>query len=89
MVLPDELMTVVKCAAVHQRRKLNDLVPELIRIGLAHQQADDAGGTDAPSQRRAQAWLEDWQKLGAGLQARGAKSQSCVSLLEADRGTRG
>ena len=89
MVVPDDLMTEVKLEAVHRHRKLNDLVPELIRIGLATQQAGRASTTAATHQQRAEAWLDNWQKLGTGLQNKAVSAKSCVALLEADRGTRG
>lgn len=36
--LPDELMRAVKIRAVNEGRRLKDLVPELIKIGLAETQ---------------------------------------------------
>ena len=89
MVFPDDLMTAVKIEAVHQRRKLNDLVPDLIRIGLATQRMAHAEGGNDSNVPRAQTWLEGWQKLGVGLEKKGASAKSCVALLEADRGNRG
>ena len=89
MVLPDDLLTEVKVEAVHQHRKLNDLVPELIRIGLASQRCVPGGAFRASERQRAQAWLVGWQKLGARIEGKAGTSGSCVSLLEAERGTRG
>ena len=89
MILPDDLLTEVKIEAIHQHRKLNDLVPELIRIGLANQKATSALGRKLTGRRRAQTWLEGWQKLGAGIERKAVSSESLVSILEADRGTRG
>ena len=89
MLLPDDLMTEVKIEAVHQRRRLNDLVPELLRIGLANQRHSSASSFKATDIQRGQTWLKGWQQLGAGIENRVIASESCVSMLEADRGTRG
>ena len=61
MVFPDELLTEVKHEAVRQHRKLNELVPALVRLGLLAQRQTAAVGR---SRESAEAWLTEWLALG-------------------------
>lgn len=84
--LPDDLIVRVKVEAAHQHRKLNELVPELLEIGLQHQH--DYGSSASAVRERSVDWLTQWRKLGRALD--GASSgKSAVEQLEADRGARG
>jgi hypothetical protein len=89
MVLPDNLLTEIKVEAAHQHRKLNDLVPELLRVGLASQRSGKAGLSPTADLRRAEKWLMAWEELGADIATRSSEAPSSVSLLERDRGNRG
>ena len=82
---PDSLLTEVKHEAVRQHRRLNDLVPELVRLGLAAQRQ---APTEMQCRETANAWLTEWQSLGSRV-AKKAHQGSLVKTLEADRGRRG
>jgi hypothetical protein len=57
---PDDLITEVKIEAARQRKKLKDLVPELVRAGLR------ANRVLKPSKsQESREWLDAWVKLGA------------------------
>lgn len=83
---PDDLLTEVKHEAVRQHRKLNDLVPELVRLGLAMQRQAPAG---LQCRETTEAWLTEWQSLGSRIAAKAVSPGSLVATLEADRGSRG
>ena len=82
---PDDLLTEVKHEAVRQHRKLNDLVPELVRAGLlAQRQAP----TPMQCRETADAWLTEWRALGTRILKKKQPADSLVATLEADRGSR-
>ena len=83
---PDELLTEVKHEAVRQHRKLKDLVPELVRLGLAAQRQAPA---EAQCREAADAWLMEWKSIGKRLAAKAPRTGSLVATLEEDRGSRG
>ena len=83
---PDELLTDVKHEAVRQHRKLNDLVPELVRLGLAAQRQAPTG---MQCREAADAWLTEWKSIGNRIAAKTPPTGSLVATLEADRGSRG
>ena len=85
LIFPDELLIEVKHEAVRQQRKLKDLVPELVRLGLKAQRLD-RGILDKDD---ATAWLKQWQSLGKRMTAKMKSGDSLVAGLEADRGSRG
>jgi hypothetical protein len=60
--LPDELMIEVKVLAARERRKLGELVTELVRTGIEYRQKQPL--PDETQRRAAEQWLEDWLKLG-------------------------
>ena len=60
--LPDELMIEVKVLAARERRKLGELVTELVRTGIEYRQKQPH--SDETQRRAAEQWLEDWLKLG-------------------------
>ena len=83
---PDSLLTEVKHEAVRQHRRLNDLVPELVRLGLAAQRK---APTDLQCRETANTWLTEWQSLGSRVAKKVRQPGSFVKTLEADRGRRG
>ena len=83
---PDDLLTEVKYEAVRQHRKLNDLVPELVRLGLAAQRQTPTG---MQCRETANAWLTEWQALGSRIAKKAPKAATLVATLEADRASRG
>ncbi len=92
LIFPDDLMMEVKIESVRRHRKLKDFVPELVRAGLAAQrQAMEGTAQDAESGRRvaASTWITAWQELGKRIESKATGTESCVTILEADRGTRG
>ena len=83
---PDSLLTEVKHEAVRQHRRLNDLVPELVRLGLVAQRQAPTG---RQCRETADAWLAEWQSLGSRIAKNAREPGSLVKTLEAHRGSRG
>lgn len=79
--LPDELITEIKIEAARQKKKLKELVPELVRAGL------DARRVPGPAEVQAMTqWLDEWVKLGkAATRGRPARP-TATEILTADRG---
>jgi plasmid stability protein len=78
--LPDDLVTEIKIEAARQHRKLNDLVPELLRDGLQVQRL--------PSMAKVQdgrGWLDAWLELGRAATAELPDHPTASELLAADR----
>ena len=59
--LPDELMNEVKVMATRERRKLGELITELVRTGIEHRHKQPL--LDEVQRHAAEQWLEDWLKL--------------------------
>lgn len=78
--LPDELMIEVKVEAARQKKKLNLLVPELLRAGLRAQRIPSPD-----RQRAAAAWLADWVALGRAATAGLPPGPTATEILEEDR----
>jgi hypothetical protein len=79
--LPDELVIEIKVEAARQKKKLQELVPELLRAGLSVRRSAAApeGGAMAK-------WLDEWVALGAAA-TRGLPPQpTATQILSADRG---
>lgn len=82
---PDDLMMQVKIEAARRRRKLNDLVPELVRAGLEAQRADAIDSRSTADLAAGAQWLDDWLREGAEWSAAAAPGPSAREILEADR----
>jgi hypothetical protein len=79
--LPDELVTEIKIEAARQKKKLKELVPELVRAGLSARRA--AG----PPEVRAMAkWLDEWVELGEAATRGLPAAPTATEILAADRG---
>ena len=76
--LPNDLLIEVKIEAARQRKKLKELVPDLVRAGLR------AKRTPAPVRsRESEQWLAEWVKLGeAATKGRPAKPTATEILAE-------
>ncbi|HVT58774.1 MAG TPA: hypothetical protein VHR45_10280 [Thermoanaerobaculia bacterium] len=78
--LPDELVVEIKIEAARQKKKLKELVPELVRAGLSGRRA-----TSPPEGHSMAKWLDEWVKLGEsatrGLPAR----PTATEILAEDR----
>ncbi|MEO8084964.1 MAG: hypothetical protein ABI780_14165 [Ardenticatenales bacterium] len=81
---PDDLMIQVKIEAARRRRKLKELVPELVRAGLDAQRGAVVARSPADLAAGAQ-WLDDWLRLGAEWSAAAPARPSAREILEADR----
>ena len=78
--LPDDLLTEVKIEAARQRRKLKELVPDLLRAGLR------ARKPLPPAESRAMAqWLKEWVALGAAATKGVEPGPTATQILAADR----
>lgn len=78
--LPDELITEIKVEAARQRKKLKELVPELVRAGLSAQRS--VATPDAEASAR---WLEEWVKLGATATRGRPVRPTATEILKDDR----
>ena len=81
--LPDDLMIEVKVVAARERRKLGELVTELVRTGLAQRLAQPP--EDAEERRAAEQWLDDWFKLADAVMQDASPGPTARDLLEEDR----
>jgi hypothetical protein len=81
--LPDQLMTEVKVLAAIERRKLGELMAELVRNGLAHHKTRPA--EDENRQRAAQQWLDEWVQLGAATLRDAPPVPTATQILASDR----
>lgn len=82
---PDDLMMQVKIEAARRRRKLKDLVPELVRAGLEAQRAEAVDTRTTADLEAGARWLEEWLRLGTEWGAEDAPGPSAREILEADR----
>jgi hypothetical protein len=79
--LPDELVTEIKIEAARQKKKLKELVPELVRAGLSARRMAGPAEVQAVEQ-----WLDEWVQLGkAATRGRPARP-TATEILAADRG---
>ncbi len=81
--LPDELMIEVKVLAARERRKLGELVTELVRTGIEHRQKQPL--SDEAQRRAAEQWLEDWLKLADEVMKDAPPGPTAREILEEDR----
>ena len=78
--LPDDLLIEVKIEAARQRKKLKELVPDLVRSGLR------ASRTLAPVKtRESEQWLEEWVVLGEAATKGRPPGPTATEILAADR----
>ena len=79
--LPDELVTEIKVEAAREKKKLKELVPELVRAGLRVRRAPRRVQRDAAVQ-----WLDEWVRLGAAATRDLPAGPTATEILAADRG---
>jgi hypothetical protein len=78
--LPDELVTEIKIEAARQKKKLKELMPELVRVGLR------ARRMARPPERQAMArWLDEWVELGEAATRARPTGPTVTEILAADR----
>ena len=65
LILPDELMTEVKVLAARERRKLGEVMTELVQAGIESRARQRPG--NAAARQKAREWLERWERLSADL----------------------
>lgn len=78
--LPDELLIEVKIEAARQKKKLKELVPELVRAGLSARRASGPPEVQAMAQ-----WVDEWVKLGEAATQGLPPKPSATEILAADR----
>lgn len=79
--LPDELVTEIKIEAAREKRKLKELVPELVRAGLRVRRAPRPVERDAAAK-----WLEEWVRLGEAATRGLPPGPTATEIVAADRG---
>lgn len=82
--LPDQLMTEVKVLAARERRKLGELMAELVRTGL-EQRLTQPPADQAQRRAAAEQWLAEWLKLGAETLRDAPAGPTATEILAADR----
>lgn len=81
--MPDELMTELKVIAARERRKLREIMEEVVTLGL---RARRQGPTAAQEARAAaEAWLRGWQEIGLNIENESTDPRSTVEILLTDR----
>lgn len=81
--LPDTLLTELKLIAARERRRLRDVVEEVVALGLRTRR--HAPEDDASAKAQAEQWLEQWHRLGRRIEAESVDPRSCVDIVLADR----
>ncbi len=81
--LPDELLTELKIIAARERRKLRDVMTEVVSVGLRCRQRPDV--TDHEREIGARRWLDAWADLGRKIEEASADPRTCVDILLKDR----
>jgi hypothetical protein len=78
--LPDDLLIEIKVEAARRRKKLKELVPELVRAGLrANRNLGPAASQDSKE------WLEAWVRLGEEATKGSASGPTATEILATDR----
>jgi len=83
--LPDQLLVEVKVLAARERRKLKDLIADLIRAGLMCERDQVAPLDDEVRRAAAQRWWESWSRLSELSRAGATGGPSAREILQADR----
>jgi len=84
LILPDDLMTEVKVLAARERRKLGEVMTELVQAGIESRARQRPG--NAAARQKAREWLERWERLSADLSsALPAAEGSIVEEMIRDR----
>jgi hypothetical protein len=78
--LPDDLITEVKIEAARQKKKLKELVPELVRVGLQVRRQPE------PLDRQAaERWLDEWVEMGRVATRDLPPGPTATEILSSDR----
>jgi len=84
LALPDDLMTEVKVLAARERRKLGDLMAELVQAGIESRGREQP--RSAAARQKARSWLDRWDRLSLDLSAAlPASGESIVEEMIRDR----
>lgn len=79
--LPDQLVIEIKIEAARQKKKLKELVPELVRAGLSARRK-----AAVPEGQAMTKWLDEWVALGEAA-TRGLPTEpTATEILSEDRG---
>jgi hypothetical protein len=79
--LPDELVIEIKIEAARQKKKLKELVPELVRAGLDARRTAPA----APEGKAMVKWLDEWVALGEAATRGLPRQPTATEILSQDR----
>lgn len=80
--LPDQLMTEVKVLAARERRKLGELMADLVRAGLEAHAGPAGQAGQSPSAER---WLAEWFKLADEVMRDAPDGPTGRELLDEER----
>lgn len=87
IILPDELMTEVKVLAARERRKLGEMMTDLVQAGIESRTRREPGDQSA-RRKAARAWLAKWERLSDELNAALPAGGSIVEEMNRDRDRR-
>lgn len=85
--LPAELVETLETTATREQRNISDVAREAIQLGLGQRRSKDAGTLES-SRGAAEAWLREWQELGARIGAKAVDPRPLVDILAEDRESR-
>jgi hypothetical protein len=83
--LPDQLLIEVKVLAARKRRRLKDLMAELVRAGLQQEGMQSESLDDEGRRTAAARWWESWSRLSEVSRATVTGGPSAREILVADR----
>ena len=85
--LPEQLLAEVKDLAAREQRKVDELVAELVRVGIKSRTrpVEQARPVDQAQQEAGIRWLEEWFKLADELMKDAPPGPTAREILEQDR----
>jgi Arc/MetJ-type ribon-helix-helix transcriptional regulator len=86
--LPEELVATLETTARREHRDVSDVAREAIALGLP-QRTPPRAESPEDSRQAAEAWLQEWQELGARIREKAVDPRSLVEILAEDRASRG
>ncbi len=86
--LPPELVATLETTATRERRDISEVAREAIQLGLG-QRLPNRVESMGDSRQAAEAWLREWQEMGARIRMKAVDLRPLVKILAEDRESRG
>lgn len=81
--MPDALLTELKVIAARERRKLREVMEEVVVLGLRARRTAHARRSTARAE--AEAWLAGWQTLGRRVEERSIDPRPAAQIVLDER----